>query len=53
MEDVGNLVYFTAIWYILCQFLVYYGYLVFSVLACCTKKNLASLLSARGWESSG
>jgi hypothetical protein len=49
MEDVGifygNLVYFTAIWYILCPFGISYGYLVFfPVLVCCTKKNLATLV---------
>jgi hypothetical protein len=53
MEDVGilygHLVYFTAIWYILCTFGLFYSHLVyfFPVLVCCTKKNLATLTS--GW----
>jgi hypothetical protein len=33
MEDIcifyGDWVYFTAIWYILCQFGIFYGYLVY------------------------
>jgi hypothetical protein len=43
MEDVdifyGHLVHFTAIWYILWLFGIYFPALVF-----CTKKNLATLL---------
>jgi hypothetical protein len=42
MEDVGiyygQLVYFTAIWYILWPFGIF-----FPVLVCCPKKNMASL----------
>jgi hypothetical protein len=50
MEDVGifygHLAYFTAIWYILWSFDIFYGYIfgIFSpLLVCCTKKNLATL----------
>jgi hypothetical protein len=48
MEDVGkfygHLVYFASIWYILWPFGIFYGYLVlFPVLVCCTKNNLATL----------
>jgi phosphotransferase system glucose/maltose/N-acetylglucosamine-specific IIC component len=36
--------YFTATWYILWQFGIFYGYLVyFHVFVRCTKKNLATL----------
>jgi hypothetical protein len=39
---------FTAIWSILQPFGIFYGYLVyFSLLVCCTTKNLATLLSAK------
>jgi hypothetical protein len=39
---------FSAVWFILWSFGTFYGYLVyFSVLVCCTKKNLATLLSSR------
>jgi hypothetical protein len=42
MEYVG--IYYTSIWPILLLFGIFYGYLVhFSVLGCCTKKNLATL----------
>jgi hypothetical protein len=55
----GNLVYFMAVWYILCLFGIIYGHLVyfitiwfvlmvpwyiFPALVCCTRKNLATLL---------
>jgi hypothetical protein len=59
MEDVcmfmyGNLLDFTAIWYILRPFGIFVGGLVylweirygFPVLACCTKKNLATLVES-------
>jgi hypothetical protein len=50
MEDVGI---FLAIWSILRQFGLFYGNLVyfvviwyiFTVLVCCTKKNLATLVA--------
>jgi hypothetical protein len=54
MEDVGtfysHLDYFTAIWYSLRLF--WYTYLIkimyiFPVLVCCTKKNLAALVSEK------
>jgi hypothetical protein len=66
MEDVGifygDLLYFTAIWYILRPFVIFYGHLLFfyghlvyfwrfgiffPVLVCCTETNLATLISAR------
>jgi hypothetical protein len=41
----GHLVYCIAIWYILWPFGRFYGHLVyFTVLVCCAKKNLATLL---------
>jgi hypothetical protein len=51
MEDVGilngHLVYFMAIWSILWPFGLFCGYLLrvlFPILVCCTKKNLATLV---------
>jgi hypothetical protein len=45
------LVYFTAIWYILWPFGVFYGYLVnFGI---CNKKNLATLVSAPSTQING
>jgi hypothetical protein len=48
----SHLVYLTVIWYILCSFGTYiYGILVYFMvfispfLVCCTKKNMATLLS--------
>jgi hypothetical protein len=51
MEDVGiiygHLAYFTAIWYSLWPFGVFYSYIHiwynFPILVSCTKKNLATL----------
>jgi hypothetical protein len=48
MEDVdmlfGHLVYFTAIWYIVWPFDIWYEYLVFfPILVCWTMNNLATL----------
>jgi hypothetical protein len=49
----GHLVYFTAIWYILRPFGIFYGYLLqfCPVFLCCTKKNVATLLRTRRHES--
>jgi hypothetical protein len=54
MEDVGTffcpLVYFTAIWYTLWPFDIFYLWLFgifFPVLVCCTKKNLATVKSSQ------
>jgi hypothetical protein len=51
----GYLVYFMVIWYIMWLFGIFYGHLVyyvviwsiFSVLVCCSKKNLATLPRSR------
>jgi hypothetical protein len=48
MNDVGILyghsVYFTAIWYVLRPFGIFYVFwYIFPVLVCCSKKNLATL----------
>jgi hypothetical protein len=40
----GHLVYFTVIRYILWPFGILYDSLIFPVLVCCTKKNLATLV---------
>jgi hypothetical protein len=48
----GHLVYFTAIWYIFGH-LVYFEVILvyFSVLVCCTDKNLANLAAEAGFTS--
>jgi uncharacterized membrane protein YhaH (DUF805 family) len=61
----GYLVYFMVNWSILWLFGLFYGYLVYfmvilyilwlfgiflPVLACCSKRNLATLMSVQGWQ---
>jgi hypothetical protein len=43
----GNLVYFMVLWYILWSFGIF-----FPVLVCCTKKNMATLISCPEIRSS-
>jgi hypothetical protein len=51
MEDVGtfydHLVYFATTWYSLWPFGIFYGHLAYIYIfwVCCTKKNLATLVS--------
>jgi hypothetical protein len=51
-EKFGVHMYFMPVWYLYCQFGIFYGHLVFlwpcwyifPNLVCCTKKNLATLV---------